>query len=270
MTTADQLTILFGVGLGVFAAATLVFLLWGTFMWALRRAENPSHLLVWSCAVYTVVYAVLLVDGTAVLRTGDGVEYPWIRSAGNALIYVMLANMTATALWMSWADMWLSLGLAAAGGVAFGLTDAASTPNAWWWFGAGLLTQLLQTALSLRRSRRVGNRAWLLLLGSLVWTLGMPVGQALSWTLGGAVSSSPHRLGSEILFIVLAGVGILLYGAVAMVLWRPVPLPPASAELLASAETLPSPEPLPLKAEMAGQQVAMATNLRHRNVHGWR
>jgi len=254
---SGPLAILFGVGTGVFGVAVLAFLLWGTFMWVFRHAENPSHLIVWACAVYTMMYAALLVDATSVLRTGDGVEFPWIRDAANAVVYVLLALMTSVALWMSAADMWISLALAAAGAACFVLTDVFSTPHSWWWWSFGLLTQLLQTALSLRRSRRSGGRTWLLLVLSLVWTLGMPLAQALSWTLGAAIDSPPHRKGSEIMFIVVAGVGIIVYGAAAMLLWRPVPLPPASAELLDDETPPPIVVASPINA-----------SLRHRNVSG--
>lgn len=260
---SGPLSILFGVGLGLFGVAVLAFLLWGTFMWVFRHAENPSHLIVWACAVYTIMYAALLVDGTSVLRTGDGVEYPWIRGAANAIVYVLLALMTSVALWMSMDNTWISLALAAAGGACFVLADAFSTPRSWWWFSFGLLTQLLQTALSLRRSRRSGNRAWLLMLMSLIWTLGMPIGQALSWTLGRALDSPPHRLNSEIFFIVVSGLGIIVYGATAMLLWRPVPLPPAAAELInedAQAQAQP-----PAPVVMASP---IGASLRHRNVAG--
>ena len=255
----DTLEIVFGVGTGVAGAAVLGFSLWGTFMWMFRRAENPSHIVIWAAAVYTLVYAALLVDATSTLRTGDGVEYPWIRSAGNAVVYLLLAWMSAEALWLESVDVYVNVGAALLGALAFVGADVFATPRSWWWWSAGLVAQLVQVALLLRRSRRHGNRAWLLFFASLVWSLGMPIVQALSWTLGAALDSPPHRQTSEILFVIVSMLGIGGYGVLAMLLWRQLP-----------HEYVPAPTsggmapPAANSATLIKTPIAMATSLRHR------
>jgi hypothetical protein len=257
---ASTLEIVFGVGTGVSGLVVLLFMAWGTFMWMFRRAENPSHIVVWAATVYTLVYAALLTDATSTLRTGDGVEYPWIRSAGNAVVYLLLAWMSAEALWLEAADVYFNVGAALLGALAFVGADVFATPRSWWWWSAGLVAQLAQVALLLRRSRRHGSRAWLLFFASLVWSLGMPIVQALSWTLGAALDSPPHRQTSEIIFLIVSMLGIGGYGALAMLLWRQLPhdYVPANA-----AQTRMTP-PAENSATLVAAPIAMATSLRHR------
>lgn len=256
----DTLTILFAVGAGAFGVAAIGVSGWGTLLWW-RRRENPSHLLAWMAAVYTMMYLALLVDSTSVLRTKDGTEYPWIRPVANAIVTPLFAWLAAMTLWLEWQAMLAAIVAGIVGTIALGLTDASPVPTAWMPWSFGLGAQLCVVALLLRRSQRPGMRAWALFGGALVWLVGMPVVQALSWTLGQVADKAPHRQTSETLYLIVSGTGIILYGALAMVLWKPMPgdfdvrdarmaAPPAttSAALYVS-------EPI---------QVSSATSLRHR------
>lgn len=215
-------TIVYATGLGAYGASAIGFTLWGTIQWA-RRHENPSHLIAWAAFAYTIMYAALFVDATSLLRTGDGVEYPFIRPIANAIVNVVYAWLAAAALWMPWGELYALTAAAIIGGVVLGVTDASPVPEAWYAWAGGMLFQLAVVLLLMRRCKRSGTPAWLLFGGALVWFFGMPVIQALSWTLGGVLDKAPHRTSSEIAFLVVSGVGIILYGAYVMLSWAPVP-----------------------------------------------
>lgn len=258
----DTLTIVFAVGLGVFGLATAGVFTWGMLLWW-RKHDNPSHLLAWMAAVYTIMYAALLVDATFVLRTGDGVQYPWIRPVANAIVNVLFVWLAAMMLWLDWLAMLFAIGVAIVGAVALGVADASPVPRAWFVWSCGLAAQLAVMLLLLRRSRRSGMRAWALFFGAGVWLVGMPVVQALSWTLGAAFEEPPHRQTSEILYLIVSGTGIVLVGALVMLLWKPMP---GDFDV---QDARMAPPPTTTSTSLYVQSpihVAAATSLRHRLV----
>jgi len=271
---ADTLTIVFAVGLGAFGAAIIGGMIWGTVVWTCRRKENPSHLFIAMCVVYTIVYAALFTDATSMLRTADGVEYPLIRPIGNAVITPVLAWTACVMLWLASDDRWLVSAAAVISGTMLALVDVWAPPNVWYLWAMGFALQLVMVIYMARKTTRGGSRAWALLLGACIWLVGMPVVQALSWTLGAAVDEPPKRKVSEILYLCVSGAGIILYGIVCMFMWHSKPPrdfagrsarslpPPARNSVSLNAES----DATPMMRTGEPIHVAEATSLRRRSV----
>jgi hypothetical protein len=221
MTSTNELV--FWSGAGAYTLAMLLFQAASTYLWTLRRHANPGHLMTAACATQAVLYWSMLVDWNVVLRS-DGVEAIWLRPVADVVVYLCYSWALVTALWMDVTDAWIVMGLSTLGGVFLIGGDVVSVPIGWWWWSFGVGAQLLALAFVVRRMRRPGAVAYALWVGWMVFALGVPVVQALSWTMGGVISVSPRRSPSEIAYVVVSGAGTILYGVALLLLWSKAPL----------------------------------------------
>ena len=243
-----ELQIIFYVGGGFFAAAAIVALVWSAYLWWWRKRENPGHLVMWSCALESILYWALLVDWNVILRP-DGVEAPWLRPAINVPVYLMLAWLLGTGLWMTVADTTFLVGLATIGGALLIGGDVAHPDRQWWWFSFGLAAMCAAGMFSMRRGQFPEMRSWGMWGGFLVMALGTPIVQSLSWTMSGTLDTSPQRKNSEIAYLVASGLGIAVNGCVSLLLWVPVqihrepatlPPPSTTSDTILSSPVPPS------------------------------
>lgn len=231
----NLLTALYVTGTAVFAAGAVAAVVLGVWLWWWQRRENPAHLVVMVSFGAMVLYATLWTDYNVYLRPSDGVEVSWVRGAFNIAALVLYSHMDIESVWMSWWRGWTYVALNALVGVLLLAADLAG-PEHWrgWycWTGAVALA-LVVHLIAWWHMRRPGAAAHFTKLGWAAFVcVALPLTQALSYTMAQTLDKSPHRGTTEIVYVIIYGVWVLLWGCAVAVLYQPFP-----AELMASRAT---------------------------------
>ena len=221
----NTLPTVFLVGASWFTACAVISFLASWFVWR-RGRENPGHLVVWANAVMAVLYWFLYVDWGFYLRK-DGVELPWMRIAAEILVYLAYSWMVSVSLWLDWDDGMILVSGTGLAGAMVSLSHLVTADHYWWGWALGVGGLALAQLWALRRSRRPDSLAWLFFVGWLVWIIGVPLVQLLGWTMTEVLDKSPDRNTTEVLYLVVYGVVVTLYGWLQIALFssRPVDKP---------------------------------------------
>jgi len=227
---ASTLWIIFLVGGIWFAVSSAISFVVSWLQWR-RQHENPGHLVVLANLALSILYWYLFVDWNFFLRA-DGVEVPWLRQATEVLVFLVYSWMVTVSLWVDWDDAWVIVFLHTFAGALLLITNLVSAQVFWYGWAIAAATLLFAQIFMLRRSRRPDSIAWVLFAGWLVYAIGVPIVQALSWTMGEVFDNSPHRETSEIFYICVYAGGVSIYGWVQQGLFsmRPVDRPVVKLE----------------------------------------
>lgn len=233
-----MLDILFLVGAVWFTAFAVATFVLSWMRWRTGR-ENPGHLVAWAHTALAVLYWFLYVDAFFYLR-GDGVEMPWVRMIAEIIVYMTYAWMVCVSLWLDWDDAAIVvIILTGVGGAMVTLSHLVANPNYWWGFAGGAGVLALAQLWTLRKSRRPDLVAWLLWGGWMIWIVGVPLVQLLGWTMTEVLDKSPARNTTEILYLVVYGLGVTVYGIVQIFIFTSRP---PSRPLRQSPEQLVPPQ----------------------------
>jgi hypothetical protein len=225
MTVSTTLTILFSIGGGVNTVAGLVVLV-GVYLYLIHHRLSAAFLIMLSFMLLGLVYFLMLLDWWPKQRH-DGVEFPWYRDVAQIVITFFQTIIVAKELGI---DGGLSGGplqmrryldipfdclvIVSVNTIAFvSLTFANfATPEKQWWFWGAGVALLLGCAVvwTYLRTRMRTLPAIMAQAASLVWLLGLPVVQALSWTMTEVLDTSPRRKSSEIAYLIVSFAGLLI------------------------------------------------------------
>jgi len=137
------------------------------------------------------------------------------------------AMMVSAGVWLGQtAASFVMLGAITAG-VGLGLADCTADGIFWPWWGVSVAVILVMNAWFFRMAKNASWQAWYTWLGSMVFSVGIPVIQAMSWTMGEVLDTHPTRLSSEIAYLILYFVGVPVFGWIATMVY----LPPAKPHL---------------------------------------
>lgn len=258
----NTLPFVFIAGGSWFALCAVISFLGSWLRWR-RQGENPGHLVVWANVMLSILYWFLYVDWGFYLRK-DGVELPWLRIAVEIVIYLLYSWMVSVSLWLDWDDAVIAIGATGLGGALVSLSHLITANRYWWGWAMGAVVLGLAQIWELRRSRRPDALAWVFFAGWLIWIIGVPLVQVLGWTMTEVLDESPSRGTTEIIYLIVYGLSVTIYGWVQILFFssRPVNKPLEKLEPAA----IPEQDSGGGYLSNPSQLVSSSRNMSHRNV----
>lgn len=187
------------------------------------RMRSVAPLAVLGSAIAFNLYVLLYMNWVPGFetRTADFVRQPWMRGASTAGLLMLNALIVGASVGLSEGDFMLAVGAGVFGGVSLLLADFCPYPQSWlfWAFGVSALWIFQTYFIYYTKAYSKQARAKLIFLISLPFPVALPIIQALSWTMAKKLDVPPHRINSEIAFVVVYGVELLFLLA-ASVLYR--------------------------------------------------
>jgi hypothetical protein len=219
ISAMETLGMWFVTGVALFAAtSTVALILWlyTHYSWKRRSFGGWVTLInIMGACLYIGIYLdwnVLY----AQLQISTGVEPAAVRNIYNAFVFVVNAYILTKGCYLDDGYMTILMGIYM--GATFGLADIATGDSKWFLYGIGF-AGMIQPLWVAARAPKYTWRIVLTLAGSLIFTVGLPVVQGCSYTMGQVLDKNPDRIKSEIAyFFVYMGnavyqcLAILLFG----------------------------------------------------------
>lgn len=228
MATDHEL--LFILGSAAFCAAGLAAALLALIMLAWRRRFSSFIQSAVQCFLMALVYALMAFDWWQKQRK-DGREFPWYRDVAQIVVFFLQTWMISVALWLDKVDAFTALGATFCGAAALAMANFTVANIYWFGWSAGVVVFALCAIFIAITATHHNWRSWAVLLSGAILWVGLPLAQLLSWTMTGALDDSPHNFNSEIFYLVVTFVGIVVSGLASGLLYVPKPMEKASASV---------------------------------------
>ncbi len=165
------------------------------------------------CALASLVYALMFFDWWWHQRS-DGREFPWYRDV--ALIGIVFLNtwIACVVMHIGKYQSFFVLGGTFAGAAALVAANFCVANIYWWGFSAGVVLYAICYGIIALTTPRHRLYAGIAFICCLILPIGLPLTQMLSWTMAEALDNSPDNINSNIMYLVVTAVGILVSGVV--------------------------------------------------------
>jgi len=241
MTTDYQ--ILFLSGGGAFSLCVVGAALFSYF-WLWRGRFSTFILTAIQCAILALAYWLMAFDWFFKQRK-DGREFPWYRDVALLLVMFLQTWIVSVVLWLDKVDAFAVLGATFVGSAALTIANFMTADEYWFgWAMGGIAIYGGVQAWIFASSKRRGYASWIVYGASFILIVCLPLAQLLSWTMLQVLDKSPRRWDSELAYLIVSFVGVVVMGLAAGLLQHDEPwvlqrieVPPVKAGTTTTQDT---------------------------------
>lgn len=241
MAPTTHYKILFGVGSGVFTVAFIVAVIVAIVWWVRRRRFDTAWYSAAQFFILMLTYWPMFI-GSPMRQRKDGREIVIIRDITMIPVVMIQTWVVNIILHLQPNPATIILFLMGGGSLSFCLADFGVANFYWWGFAAGGAGLFLLAQLWTFKSAQlftIGTIAvW---ASSAIILIGFYLIQMLGWSMLQVLDNSPHRLNTEIAYLIVVAVGAMLTGLLATIFFTPATFPLKDATPL-PAQALPQDE----------------------------
>jgi len=205
---------LVGLGLFVIGGIAAAVAAWAYAGW--RKSFSTAILSLFQCCLLAIAHVLMFFDWNWKLRS-DGREFPWYRDGALGLVVFLNTWMACVVVRVGKRESFFALSASFGGGLALVLANYCVANVYWWGLGAGSVLYFIAYAIIGLTARNHTLYAMIAFLSTLILPIGLPIVQLLSWTITQALDDHPDNINSNIVYLVVSAVGILIAGVVCAV-----------------------------------------------------